>query len=632
MFTLVVRSKAAPLSPNKIAILAFALCLTVSIFAAISALPARSVAAPQTQELAHQKMTAVEAGNAHILAIRADGTLWSWGDNNYGQLGLGETNEASETGETDGGAARAQSIPQAVRIPEDSAVVAVAAGAAHSLAIDDAGRLWAWGKGAKGRLGLGDTHDRSTPSQVNTAPQHTWQAISAGGGHSLALTSDGSLWAWGENGFGQLGIGNRDDQSVPQQVTVADGPSNWKAVSAGSDYSLALTSAGILYAWGSGASGRLGLGSLSTHTTPQQVGDTDIQWTDISAGWNHVLAVRSDGSLWTWGGSEAGQLGTGDRGVRTAPTRITAANNWVSVSAGFDHSSALDTEGQLWLWGSGAQGQLGMGATTDTLTPTQIQPASAGAQWKWTLHAAGKGFTYAYDSVGAPYNWGWNTFGQSGSGVFCENLLVPAADTYRGNPFRMAAAPAHKSRHDWAPSKDATIPTRDTENLAIDTGSITLYFDRPMSPGFGTIEIDQQASVNTTAGQWSDSQYGPNTVFTAPMTLHSYGTEHTAVASDFIDAQFGQGSSNEAYPISITFTTEPPEEREIIATGLTTGSSALYIIIAAVCLLALCVFARARRRHIENFAALHSVQESTDGQSPTPHNSTNLSRGRGAWS
>jgi len=606
MFVPTMRSTAVQLILKKNTTLAFALLVATFMIAAASIFPAYAIAAQQTRELAHQKMTAIDAGNTHVLAIRADGTLWAWGDNTHGQLGLSEN---------PGGATRAHSIPQNVRVGDASSVVLAAAGAAHSLAIDDEGRLWAWGRGAKGRLGLGDTEDRTAPVQVNTAAQHSWQAISAGGGHSLALASDGTLWAWGENGFGQLGVGNRDNQNLPQQVSFAGGPSVWKAIAAGSDFSLALSDTGRLYAWGNGAHGRLGLGAISSHTRPQLVGDAGMQWDSVSAGWNHVLALRSDGSLWAWGSSEAGQLGTGARGLRTTPARVTEASNWISISAGFDHSSALDSAGNLWTWGSGGQGQLGLGNADDLLAPAQVEHDTGAAQW--TLHAAGKGFTQAYDSAGSPYNWGWNVFGQSGSGVFCENLLASAIGISRDHLFRMAAAPIQVSRHDWTPSERATTPIHGTEDLPIATDSITLYFDRPMIPGFGAISIDNQAVVDIEAGQWSESAQGPNTVFTVPLTLQNFGVVHTVTTSDFVDAQFGQDDSNEAYPFNFSFMTE---ERAITPTGLSVGTSNFPAVLIVTGLLGLCVFVRARRRAIESFAAQYFAQGIANGQSPSPNN------------
>ncbi len=248
---------------------------------------------------------AVFGGYEHGLAIRKDGTLWSWGPNWYGALGVGNTNFGLSPAE----------------VGHDTDWAAAAGGGDFSLALKKDGTLWAFGSNSYGNLGLGDTTDRHSPTQVGSA--HDWAAVSAGIGYSLATRKDGTLWAWGDNSFGELGLGDTAERHTPTQVGSA---SDWVGVCCLGHHSVALKADGTLWAWGENSYGQLGLGDTTDRSSPTQVG-TSRDWAAIAPGGAdsyQTLALKRDGSLWAWGFNRFGQLGLGDTTDRHTPTQVGA--------------------------------------------------------------------------------------------------------------------------------------------------------------------------------------------------------------------------------------------------------------------------------------------------------------------
>jgi alpha-tubulin suppressor-like RCC1 family protein len=248
----------------------------------------------------------------------------------------------------------------------------------HVLAVRSDGTLWAWGANTGGQLGDGTKVSKDLPNQIGV--RTNWMKAFAGGSHSLALRSDGTLWAWGVNTSGQLGAvrmktfsetnGSSNINVTTYQKTVAVGDQvrpiqvgtskNWLTLSAGGQHNLALKKDRSLWVWGGDSKGQLGIGSVAPATTetntnsamifsPARLGNAF--WTDVSAGLDHSLGVRSDGTLWAWGNNEAGQLGDGTRAQRKKPVQIGAANNWKKVWAGNAGSFAQKNDGSLFRWG-----------------------------------------------------------------------------------------------------------------------------------------------------------------------------------------------------------------------------------------------------------------------------------------
>ena len=308
---------------------------------------------------------AIAGGGLHSLGLKLDGTVLAWGCPDY-----------PCSRDTD------SLIPMQVTGLTD--VIAIAAGFYHSLALESNGTVWAWGKNANGQLGNGSTTDSLTPVQVIFAPGVTITAIAGGGFHSLALDSNGVLWAWGQGGNGQLGNGPTTDSSVP----VPSAMTGATAIAGGYFSSYALKSDGTVWAWGYNGKGELGNGSTtgaaSNSSTPAQVvGLTGV--TAISAGrgefGDHALALKSDGTVWAWGYNGNGELGDGtNSGPQTCagfpcssvPVQVSSLTGVTAIAAGGHHNLALLSGGTIWSWGENDFGQLGDGTATERDTPVQV--------------------------------------------------------------------------------------------------------------------------------------------------------------------------------------------------------------------------------------------------------------------
>ena len=266
----------------------------------------------------------------------------------------------------------------------------------------------------------------------------TGAIIAAGVNHTIAVRADGTLWAWGDHGHGRTGFGIVSGHiSTPSRVDTA---TNWTSVSAGASHSVAIRSDGSLWAWGNNSQGRLGDGTTANRNTPVRIG-TATNWASASAGESHTVAIRSDGTLWAWGRNANGQLGDGTTSNRNTPVRIGAATNWAYVSAGHSHTLGLRTDGTLWAWGSNQQGQLGDGTTTGRNSPVQIQ---SGMTWASVSAGgiAGASHSVAIRSDGSLWGWGHSAWGQRGDGT-TTNRNTPVRIGMATNWISVAAGGSH---------------------------------------------------------------------------------------------------------------------------------------------------------------------------------------------
>ena len=380
-------------------------------------------------------VAAISAGLSHSLALRTDGTVWAWGSANQGNLGHGSSWPDAL-------------VPQ--QITTLSGVIAISA-KTGSLALKSDGTVWQWGP----IVTVNGDQSALTPVQVSGLTDVV--AISAGGSHRLAVRSDGTVWAWGSNSYGQLGDGTTTARPSPVQVP---GLANIVSVEAGDGFSFAVRNDGAVWAWGSNYLGELGDGTTTQQLTPTPVPAlsqvTRIRTASIV---RHVFALRSDGSVWSWGEGSAGQLGDGQSvDQRLTPAPIPTLSGVVDISAGVVFGLALLGNQQIKGWGYDQSLALGDGIPKTRSVPTQLTGLTGvakldrmashtlalktdGTVWRLgyvphqtlfpgatmpftqiaglsnvTAIAAGQDFGVALRSDGTVWTWGENQFGQLGGG------------------------------------------------------------------------------------------------------------------------------------------------------------------------------------------------------------------------
>ena len=344
----------------------------------------------QSGVLLGKTIVQVARGNDYVLALTSEGQVFSWGNDVSGQLGNAGWNTyymlpvpVSTSGALSG-----------------KTVVAIAAGYSHNLALCSDGTVVAWGSGSQGQIGTGSTYGVvSVPEAVSrysgagsVLSGKSVVAIAAGGQHSLALCSDGTLAAWGGNQKGQLGDNTTSQQNYPRAVSTANGTSalfgrTITAISAGSDYSLALCSDGKVVAWGGNAYGQLGVTTTVDSKLPVLVSTTETESAffgravvSIMACGNHSRALCSDGSMVAWGHNQAGSLGDGTATDRYAPVVVNPLGGGGVLQGRnivtFTSNQALCSDGTLAAWGYNLNGQVGDDTTTDRLAPVAVNTAS----------------------------------------------------------------------------------------------------------------------------------------------------------------------------------------------------------------------------------------------------------------
>ena len=305
----------------------------------------------------------VSAGTEHTAAIKTDGTLWSWGDGGRGRLGDATLTNVSTPVTTFAGGTNWKQV---------------SAGTEHTAAIKTDGTLWSWGAGNRGQLGNAQVTDRSTP--VTTFAGGTnWKQVSAGSLHTAAIKTDGTLWSWGDGTDGRLG--NNSETNVSTPVTTFAGGTNWKQVAGGFAHTAAVKTDGTLWSWGDRGSGQLGTNDVTDRSTPVTTFAGGTNWKQVSAGTEHTAAIKTDGTLWTWGRGSSGRLGNTTQTDRSTPvTTFAGGTNWKQVSAGTEHTAAIKTDGTLWSWGDGGRGRLGDATLTNVSTP--VTTFAGGTNWK----------------------------------------------------------------------------------------------------------------------------------------------------------------------------------------------------------------------------------------------------------
>ena len=243
----------------------------------------------------------VSCGHSFSTGIKTDGTLWSWGFNQYGGLGNGLF---------------VSTVPIKVNLDSDWAKVSSHIDAYHAVMLKRNGTLWSWGENTKGEVGDGTTNSHTTPIKIGT--DTNWSIIETGLNYTIAKKKNGTLWAWGSNNYGQLGLGDNTDRLSPIRI---GSDSNWQSVSAGTFHTVAVKTNGTLWAWGKGDNGELGDGTLQDKNVPTQIGVAN-NWQIAKAGGEHSIAININGTLSAWGRNYRGEIGDGTTIPRNSPVKI----------------------------------------------------------------------------------------------------------------------------------------------------------------------------------------------------------------------------------------------------------------------------------------------------------------------
>ena len=312
----------------------------------------------------------IQVANVNTFAgagIKSDGTLWIWGTNTDGGLGIN----------VDPSVVSSSTSP--VQIPGTNwkQVAQMGSSGNHAAAIKTDGTLWLWGNNTAGRLGDNTVVHRSSPVQTVSGGTN-WKQVSCGGIFTGAIKTDGTLWMWGTNTFGYLGNGAASKSSPTQ--TVAAG-TNWKQISCGLNASAAIKTDGTLWTWGGGNAGMLGNGDTNAVSSPVQTVSAGTNWKQVSFGHLHVGATKTDGTLWMWGHNQNGALGDNTVVHRSSPVQtVSGGTNWKQVACGFYYTAAIKTDGTLWVWGQNDKGNLGVNDIVHRSSPVQTLPG--GTNWK----------------------------------------------------------------------------------------------------------------------------------------------------------------------------------------------------------------------------------------------------------
>ncbi len=348
--------------------------------------------------------------NPAIAGQTVSGTLQAWGDGLSGQLGTGTTGKVTR--------------PVAVTLPTGVTITEVADGGKHTVAVTSTGQVYAWGANADGELGNGTTAPSSLPVLVSLPAGTVVTAVAAGDQDSVAVTSTGQVYAWGNNHYGELGDGSTINRDKPVRVHL---PKGIKAVSvtAAYNYSMALTAGGRVYSWGYDGSGQLGNGFLTASEVPTSVKlPKTITIKAIATSGYAGLALTTGGRLFSWGDDGYGQLGNGNFKTSSHPgmVKLPKGVKIKAIAGGSRHALALTESDVVLAWGEDTWGQLGTGKIERASNRPARVRVPAGD--KVVGISAGGGFSMALTSAGQILTWGHNNWGNLGNGTM-RNATTP---------------------------------------------------------------------------------------------------------------------------------------------------------------------------------------------------------------
>jgi len=398
-----------------------------------------------------------------------------------------------------------------VEVPGLTDVVAVAAGSYHTLALKSDGTVWAWGDNGGGKLGDGTTQNQNMPVQVIGLSNII--AIAAGEIHSLAVGADGTVWGWGYNWYGEVGDGTNVPRPLP---TVAPGFSGATAIAAGSWFSLALKADGTVWAAGYQGSGQFGSAPTSGLAPVQMSGITSA--TAVSGGFDFSLVLLADQTAWAVGSNAWGQLGNGTNGNTFTPGPIPTLSNVTALAAGYRHALGLTADGTVWSWGQNGWGQLGNGSNNDQGIPIAVPGLSDIA-----AIAAGKSHSVALAADGTVWTWGYNYDGELGNGTTIPSSS-PVAISGPNYAWKVPAPSFSVGTGTYSNDQSVTITSVVTgvEIHYTLNGSDPTQSDPTIASG-GTVTIDRTRTLKARAWRtgWTASNIASATytMVVAPVTL-----------------------------------------------------------------------------------------------------------------
>ncbi|WP_226643053.1 Ig-like domain-containing protein, partial [Mesobacillus subterraneus] len=460
----------------------------------------------------------ITGGNGQTLAVKEDGTLWTWGGGYFGTEFTGEVSTNNKGINS--------TIP--VRVPDIGNVKEVSAGTGHVLTLKNNGTVWAWGRNDAGQVGNGTTNTQFTPVLI----MDNVKKVKAGDSKSYAIKNDGTLWVWGS---GAKGDGYARTMVKPEQVVGIEGVTD---ISSGYySTTMVLKSDGTVWTVINNRSGELGNGFIGgwAYTYVKVSGLTDI--VQISSGEEFHLAVKSDGTVWSWGLNAQGQLGDGTITNKNMPVQVKGLKGIKKVVAGRTHSLALKEDGTVWAWGNNYGGVLGDGTTEQRNSPVQVQNLA-----EITDIGASYSTSFAIKNDGTIVAWGSNYNGYIGDGTKEDRLL-----------------PTNVVFDTIAPALNAALPMAGEVNVDV-YKSITLTFNEHIQPFlYGDIQL---VDSNNSPVQ-TEYKVSQNNLVITPINNLSYSTQYSLAipASAIRDLGDNPISQN----ISLSFTTkEKPYAKDLI--------------------------------------------------------------------
>ena len=469
----------------------------------------------------------ISAGYFSSMGIDKNGKVWGWGYNNKGQLGVNSTTN--------------KATPTAI-LGVNKTFCKIAAAQNYTLAIDNYNRVWGWGYNASGQLGDGTTVQKLTPVMISLSPTNfisgglNWQIPSLV--HSTGLKTNGQIYTWGDNQYGEIGNNNTAAVCVPTLVEKSTKNKTFCKISAGNNHTISIDLRGKVWTWGLNTTGQLGNNSLLAKSTPVVIGGVNKTFCDVSAGYTHSLGMDKYGVSWGWG--DLALIGNNTiNGMPIIPVRVFGDKTFCQISAGQYHSTGIDYLGRTWTWGWNAQGQIG----DNTIVARSIPVAVLGNKTFCQI-SAGYQHTLSIDKYGYLWGWGYNNSGQLGDNTGVSKSIPVAVFTYQFN--QISAGLYHSVGLDkygkvWGWGYNITGQLGDNtvvcKSIPVLVGGVNKTFCQISTEFKFTSAIDKYGKVWT----WGENVYGQlgnNTVvcYSTPVTI-------LGVTKTFCKISLGYGHS-----------------------------------------------------------------------------------------